>query len=578
MSSTKSFKEISQNPVGFYEGAGKDEADRLQEMALYFDDASFSEIDRIAGHIGLSDQRDQILVLDIGAGNSPSLGLRLESESISYVPVDMRADAVESQKNAGFNAVRSLATCLELPDDVSPNVFHSRYTWGWLDRDNREAAFVEMLRTGKEKMGICVLDYDWSVTSGPDVLMEAVALVQETLSEAGFNPVYGAEVAEDMADIAGDLLNAGTYRIQVSRYEGYRGDIVGAEAMIASTANGLVDQLKSLGLAEKADQILQKFGKVIEYLAVNPDAQIALPDTVATTIDVPDKSEAMDNDQARSRIKSGMQEAEWRSSLHESTFTNNGESRAVGILGEFNVFVTRRRLDEELTDGCRRVQALAYLDSGVVGIEAISSDGTLVEENDPMNLVNRSIYAGHLNKEGHLRGVVRIINTEQDDAMTLPTVQRMKSECPQTWSAFKNHPLFDANKKVVEVSGLAKEMMYGTFDDVALAVLALAELTLEDEVDFGVMGLEASRVQLIEAYFGTEAIKRIEGDDAEHAINLKGVGSGVKFVPIIVEPPRFLEQVHRHAAKQASKYGNDKMIGLSELTSILITQHEQKFI
>ena len=83
----------------FYDASGRSssaESARLATMAAAADVVSLTALDRLI-------DRDGIVVVDVGAGESTSLGAALEARnpSATYLPVDIRPAAVNAHRDAG---------------------------------------------------------------------------------------------------------------------------------------------------------------------------------------------------------------------------------------------------------------------------------------------------------------------------------------------------------------------------------------------------------------------------------------------------------------------------------------------
>ena len=201
----------------------------------------------------------------------------------------------------------------------------------------------------------------------------------------------------------------------------------------------------------------------------------------------------------------------------------------------------------------RRIQTTAYYKDEIIGFDAVNERGVLVDGNDPIDLVRRSQYYVPLGEANWMAGVVRTITPDPTRGFaSLPTFHRIAHHSPLTATRLKDCDWAKDPNNIVEVSGLAKNMLGGKLEDVMLAMLVLCETTVREGRRYGVMALQESKVGLIESLFGTRAIRRIEGEDAVHPIDLPGVRDAVRFVPLYVDGEEFIEEVYAHARQRKS--------------------------
>ena len=143
---------------GFYDKTVPSEARRLDMMAAIGDPVSVAALSRLAGG-DLSGRT----VLDLGAGDSTTLGRTLVSGGTAYVPVDKRSGAIEVHSIHFPHAfVGDVADFSEV--DVTPDYIHARFVAAWLPPGRREAMLAAMLE--RSDSGV-IIDYDWSTAKGP---------------------------------------------------------------------------------------------------------------------------------------------------------------------------------------------------------------------------------------------------------------------------------------------------------------------------------------------------------------------------------------------------------------------------
>ncbi len=537
----------------FYERGSTAEVNRLDYMARIADAIS---VDVIAS-LGRSLAIDQPVVVDIGAGDSVSLGRTLSEIGMTYVPVDIRQDAVQSQRAAGFNAIQSSTRNIDIsPETV--DLVHARFTWGWLNDDEREHSLVEMLRITKEDAGISVIDYDWSAVTGPRAFLDAVGHMQQAMEYAGFDPKFGRVVMEDISGrLERMLIDDERVTITEQRESVFVGEIQHAVQIIEKTAVAASTQLRQIGLSQMADDIDSGFVALAQYIAEHPNESVTLPDVVSVSVGF---RGGRDNfaDYARSLCAQHSSTLERLREQEEQAFAAGTDFRelfpGVGSMSAIGIAKT-----PSLILAARRVQAEAYVKDGIVGSEAVGYDGALIVENDPVELVNRSEYLVAMG-EGSVRGVVRIIQPNWRGKESLPTVARLRAHSPEAWQELLAHPAMASNEQLIEVSALAKDASAGGFMDVMKAILALVAHAQSPErgYRYGIMGLQKTHLSLMLSVFGEQNFQQLAASDATHAIDLPGVKNDVEFVPLIVDGQKFVTRAHAHAHAMHERLGPDR--------------------
>lgn len=534
----------------YYRENAPSEVERLQLMAAIADKVSHDHINDCLMGLGSNNP----VIVDIGSGESTSLGENLQESGALYLPVDMRRDAVEKQKEAGFNAIQSMATGLDVMSNTT-DVVHSRFTWGWLSDNERNRTLTETLRIGKEDMALVIIDYDWSVIEGPEQFVDAIENVKRVMRQFGFEPDYGSVLETDVHNRLNGVIQSSdngdgpAVKSNSQRLNSYQGDLEGALPIICQTAEAIIDQLRIAGMQEEADKIIDDFVQLNELIDTNPDVQVKLPDIVSTSAVIKNKNQLLTEEvkELHSEYESSLE----RMQVFGQEHFREGHDYSVplsGVSGFENVGIA---LSPALTLAARRVQANAYVKDNIVGYEAIGEDGALRQDNDPISLVQRSRYYVSLSEQGRVKGSVRAIDMlPSKGIISLPTFERLMRHCPDTIKNLEDHPIMQKGCKVLEVSALSKDPIEGNLMDVVKAILMLAEVSNREGYDYGIMGLQKSRVSLIQGIFGSKAFKRLGGDDAEHLVELPGVNETVQFVPSLVDGEKFIQQVYDHATKQ----------------------------
>lgn len=527
---------------GFYREGSPEEALRLDLMAQTANYVSSDMIRLLVNRMGAG----AATILDVGAGDSPRLGVALSQEDHRYIPVDMRQDAVSAQAAAGFDALQSIATELTIETD-SVDLIHARFTWAWLSDTERMLSLAEMMRVGHDTTAISIIDYDWSSIEGPRMLLDMVYELMDTMRQTGFEPHYGARVADDVRDKL-EYLVEGPHEVAVMRHATYDGLIEsGIDQFISPTVHAIATQLAQIGKVDESARLIENLDALRAYAAEHPEEHIHLPDIVAAGVVIERKTERLTQAMiTHLDARDGGSERRDYDTFEEGT---DYQLALPDIPATSKVVVAT---SDAMIHAARRIQTTAYYKDEIIGFDAVGEDGVLVGGNDPMELVRRSVYFIPLNEQTKwMNGVVRIIYpTDEAGQWSLPTIQRLTRHSPEFAERLKTYPFMADDERAVEVSGLAKNMLGGSLEDVMLAMVVLAEFSVRSGHRYGVMGLQDSKVKLIEHLFGTQAIRRIEGQEATHHIDLPGVKEGTLFVPLYVDGATFVEDVYRHASQR----------------------------
>ncbi len=562
------------NPTAaFYGASTESEAERLRTMAQIADAVSIEQIDRCSALLSLG----QPVIFDIGSGESTSLGELLQSSGSTYLPFDARKEAVEAQRRAGFTAAHALATCLDA-SARSADIVHARFTWGWLTHEERDAALAEALRVGKSGMACVVIDYDWSVVTGPEPFVRAVQRVKDVMRRFGFEPDYGADLESDldlkirqMTDLGDQHHAEPPVRLWAERYQSFEGTISGALGLMQHTVDAIVEQLRSIGMHEDATAIADEFSQLKAFVESSPELRVTLPHVVAVSVVVRDKEKILSDWAKRYHRKRGPMRLEEAANGKPAFFEDIDYRVPVKGLPELQDVVIA--LSPALRTKARQLQAAAYLKDRIVSSDAIGDDGLLLRGIDPDSLVARSKYFVTIGG-GSVTSCVRMILPDSDVGLTsLPTFGRLARHSPDTFAALASHPVTREEVKVLEVSAFAKDPMHGSLLDVIRSVLVLAEVAYREGFSWGIMGLQESRVGLMKGVFGPETLLQIGGEDAIHPIDLPGVRESMRFVPLLVCGQSFLSQVRLHAEGQglASRNGSGGFFRqLLELTEAML--------
>ena len=531
--------------VDFYREGSREEALRLDMMARTANHVSMDMIRLLTRRMGI----ESGTVLDVGAGDSPRLGRQLNDIHHQYIPVDMRQDAISVQTDAGFDARQSIATELAV-ETASADVSHARFTWGWLSDAERMLSLAEMVRVSRDTAAISIIDYDWTAIEGPSILLDMVSDLMTIMQQTGFEPQYGVRVADDLKEKL-EYLVEGPHDVATMRLTTYDGSIGGGlDQFISPTVHAIAVQLEKIGKLEEAVSLRANLVALYEYAAGHPEEQIHLPDIVAAGVVVDHKAGRLTQAMmTHLDVRDGGTEHRNYDTFKEGI---DYQPALPDIPATTCVVVAT---SDAMVHAARRIQTTAYYKDEIIGFDAVGGDGVLVGGNDPMELVRRSVYFVPIDQETKwMNGVVRIIYpTDERGPWSLPTIQRLTHHDPAMAQRLMVYPFMNRDEKAVEVSGLAKNMLGGSLEDVMAAMVVLSEFSVRSGHRYGVMGLQESKVELIEHLFGTNAIRRIDGHEAAHHIDLPGVKEGALFVPLYVDGATFLEDVYAHASQRRGK-------------------------
>jgi len=505
------------------------EARRLELMAEYADYVSL---------IALNGEIDMpyAVCIDVGAGDSTSLGekIRQRNPSAFYLPVDLRSEAVAKHNAAGFPAEQGYATDLPHENDTA-DLVHTRFTMAWLDDASRKRAFEEMMRVGNENAKLAIIDYDWSVTAGPEPFNRLVNHVTGIMRGFGFNPNYGASVADETAA----TMRAYGYDAASSKIDTHRTNITNTLARSMDTIDQTVlpvyEKLIQAGLAEEAATLHTLYQDVRDYAAQNPDEAVRFPDIVEVTAKLTGREH-----HAEALAIITLARAAGKNALDEEHMVGIGPAE-----------LSAYRLTGKMKEQARRLHASAYRNYGYVTEEGIDEKGFLIEEIVPKELIERSIALGAVNEEGTVTGSIQIIpTTENDSLQSLPTIVKIEDALGKDSPILAELPFMDGSKKVAEISGLGKSAQ--SKDSQVLSKLLLAALceTIDQGNDYAVMTIVESTARLLTMGYGKEAFRRIDGDAAVVTLSGKGINPrGVKLVPFYVKLDEFTKNSINHMQK-----------------------------
>lgn len=524
----------------FYTQATTSESERLKIMSAVADPVSLRAINKVAARLSL-EPNEKLAVVDVGCGASTSLGRAVKSFG-EYIPVDGNPEFVSEQQKAGFPAVESYADKLALGDSVA-EVVHARFVMAWLDEQTRKQTLSEMMRISKDSASVVIMDYDWSVVSGPKELEDAVACVVGILEARGFDAKYGSRVKSDVTSHVSELFVA-LDRINISeeRYSVLPTTMREAKAFIDVTAEAVMADLYKFNLMDEYNLLRQHLDKVDMAAKLYPEAPTVLPDITVLSIEFDKKpSSHVENKQAFDRFLSV-----GGKSVELGTFRES-EDYELAIAGVYNLERVFMAQSPRLIQAARQARAYAYCNSRkpVVTDEAIDvATGTLKSHIEPGEQVDRTVYVVS-KRDGYIGGGAGIIEPDKYGQNSIPTIARIENDTPEVYRELRG--LISPDEEVCEFTGVYITPKHGKLEDVVGPIIALAEIAYRKGYDKAVMGLADFHVELFEALFGKEAVKRLSTAGGRHHINLDGVRDDVSFITFVVDIKECMRQANKHA-------------------------------
>lgn len=501
--------------VSIYDGVAPDaEAERLQEAAIVADEVSLRHM------AGASS------VLDIGAGDSATLGIRCQGRGQRYCAVEPRSGAVATLRSAGLEAKEGTALDTGLPG-ASSDAVHARFVFGWLGEAERRLALQEMCRVLQESGTVTVIDYDWGVAAGPPEMMTLIQQGMGLLREQGFDPLWGRQLPEWLPSAFSEIAPDTIMRVEAcDRQPLYIGELnkVLDDGFIGQTKESLVAALTQLGNHQLAQSIEVQYQRLCDYARQHPEEEVRLPDIVGVTL----------------RVSDNPRHAE-RASMPE---LQEGKDYHIALSGAG--WQVARATSGEMVAAIRHVQATAYVAHGLVSPSAIGEDGVLLREIEPYKQVERSVYAAAGNNEHALRAVMRFIAPGAEHLDSLPEVRRLDTGSQQELKDWLRREGVD-HDRVIEVSGLAKNMSGGDVYDAVRVIVGLTRVARTMGYEAAVMGLREREVALIQGIFGKETIRCI---GKPHLIMLPEVSSDIRYQTTVTDLRHFFANSLAHNERE----------------------------
>lgn len=511
------------------------EAERLKTMAGIMDDVSLLHIAPEAG----------ATIVDLGAGDSTTLGTLITQRGSRYVPVDHRGPAIASHKAAGFNDAReAYLTDTGLVGSVA-DVVHARLVFGWLSLEQRREALEEMVRVAKEGGKIVIADADWDTLQGPDELESAARLVRDILREAGFDSTYGKNMGEDINSIVSDSLVGSRVSTGLAeRISLFQGPIKEAVPILSQTASSLFEHLENIGQTEQLVKLRQKFVELEELAEREPDLPVKLIDLVVREFIVKKPNE---------EVRSGVDILV----AHEPSvvYKEGVDFEKVAQFSDELEDVVLAKSDSLICQ-IRRAQANSYVREGLIKPDVLI-DGMLPENIDPQDQVKRSQYFAAMNPEKtKALGFVRYIKPDSKiGPISLPTISQLGIA-----NSFPD--------KTIEISAFAKNFNGGTIHDTVRAVIGLSIHAKSHGYKMAIMELYCKHQGMILHIFGDKKLEYI----GQNQIVLDGV-DGVKLYDVFkADVSPFLEGMYENAIEKmdvAARSGHKEPRLFREITNAI---------
>lgn len=489
------------------------EAERLKTMAGIMDDVSLSHIAPEAGKT----------VVDLGAGDSTTLGTMTIQKGSVYVPVDHRGSAIAAHREAGFsNAREAYLTDTGLAGSVA-DVVHARLVFGWLNPEQRHEALEEMVRVSKRGGKIVIADADWDALQGPDELQSAARLVRDILGEAGFDSTYGKNMGEDINSIVSDsLVGSRVSTGPAERISLFQGPINEAVPILSQTASSLFEYLENIGQTEQLVKLRQKFVELEELAEREPDLPVKLIDLVVREFIVKKPNE---------EVRSGVDILV----AHEPSvvYKEGVDFEKVAQFSDELENVVLAKSDG-LIRQIRRTQADSYVREGLIK-PGVLVDGMLPENIDPQNQVERSHYFAAMNPENtKVLGFVRYIKPEPElGPISLPTINQLGIA-----DSFPD--------KTIEISAFAKNFNGGTIHDTVRAVIGLGIHARDHGYEKAIMELYCKHQGMVLHIFGDKELEYI----GQSKITLDGVDTAKPYDVFRADVSPFLGGMYENAIKK----------------------------
>ena len=215
------------NPTNLYEGRvaaewGVAESSRLKTMDGLFAPVAAADIipPLVERRIGTFIAGRQATFADIGAGTGTTTEELCELIGVDYFAIDVNAQLLSDRATREDRKILGSNTDLPFPDNHF-DITHTRAVTGWSNEPLK--AISEQLRVTAFGGVAMFSEFDWTHSGAlPEsqavtAIMKARAIMMRILRSGGFEPTYGARLAEDVDAVA--HAQGVSYRRQETRHE-----------------------------------------------------------------------------------------------------------------------------------------------------------------------------------------------------------------------------------------------------------------------------------------------------------------------------------------------------------------------
>lgn len=520
----------------FYVTSDEAEARRLELMAGLADPVSLAALRHLP--------RRSVL-LDVGAGDSVTLGQYLRQNEIKYVAVDMRPEAIAKHRAAGFED-SEVAFSNALPfEDASFDASFSRFVDGWSGPEAQLQKLGEMLRVSKDTLGF--VEYDWGPAYGPPPVQALLDRLKAIVTDLGFDPTCGADMPQNidrMLTACGFGPQHRSLTTETATFEGTVGQFLPImEAHVAPLLNHFKDKDPLT-----FDEITRLWEDVIVYAAAseaNFQARMRLPDMVSVVV------------------------RELDPLLHKAAVMDVAKKRALGeaaVLAENLRVVGPPELEvfefsgpfRDMADRFHTETFKRYITDD--GWDLVT--GRLSENINPRRIVERSMYMGKF-ENGEMAISIRRVGGPLEE---LPTIEKVREieRClavkqGREVEILAGLPFMDAHEKVFEGSALGRLRGIGNGISVSKLFVAIICEAAREGYTYGVVSLVDHMARSLGSTYGQKAFERIGGEE-NIAIKLGGPEirpEGVVLIPYYIRVATFLRDCLDHFENELAKNPQD---------------------